>query len=282
MVKVKNMLFGFRKKKEYKVIKIYQIIDVLQAESFLFKNFILDVLSYTKELNELEYDGFEINFGAKTWKTEKGFKSGISKFKDSDIFYFKAVDKNDDVLITFENPILNLQNQPKNGILKFEISLNINLYEYDLLISFLKRKYDSFSFDYGYIVDLDDTYNHSTETKIKKGLFSQEIATNEIDYIWRFHCIGVNYGYLKSIYSFNFLNNSHLNSTAIKDIIRDGIGTFEPINEKITLWSLDDSDMQIATERCIKAGNLIAEENSFSDFLNTEDAKKFKGLMKSD
>lgn len=274
------MFFKSKKSVDYKVIKLYKVVDVLAAEKFHLKNFTLNLLDYLENELGLVHNKYEFNYNG--WRDKKSFEDNIKKMPDNRIVCVSIADKNDKSSITIENQLLNFNTPPEFGLINLELAITKSIYIHETVINFLKENYSLFPFDYGYLTQLNSKYDFTTEKRIKATILGGQLSVGEIDRAWQFHSIGVSYGYLKKIYKSNFLNNSHLNSPLIKNIIQDGIGTFTPINEKITLWSLDDSDMQIATERCIKAGKLIAEENSFSDFLNTEDAKKFKGLMKSD
>lgn len=184
--------------------------------------------------------------------------------------------------LTINNNILNFnRNQvPLKSKVSVEIALPSSIIDLNKMESFFKKLYDYFQYEYGYVVGLPEDFNFITERKIKNSFFSNSSSFKEIDRIWRFHSVGVNYGYLKNIYPLNILNKSHISQPIIRKCIDNNIGRIKQINDYLNFWYLKNDEVKDVKGFFKKSKYLIADKDSKDYFMKTKEAERFYALMK--
>lgn len=272
----------FKKKQWYKVIKLYKIVDIEQGKSIKTH----DIITYCLELFHSTQQGYpsnyEINYGQKEWKTKKGFDKGIAKVDAENIADFAAFLSESLSCLSIGNNILNIVESsiPDKSIISIEIALPSLSIDVNKMKSFFKDLYAFFQYDYGYVVELAENFDFGTERKIKKKLFGHEVSVEKSDKIWRFHSVGFNHGFLKNIYPLNILNESHITQPIISQCLTDKIGSLEQINDNLSLWFLNDHELNHVKNRFKKSKYLMNDKESIPYFLETEEAKGFHEMMK--
>ena len=169
---------------------------------------------------------------------------------------------------------------PDKSMVSIEIALPSSFINIDRMSSFFKGLYVFFQYDYGYVVELAENFDFGTERKVKKKLFGYEVSVEKIDNIWRFHSVGINHGFLKNIYPVNILNKSHISQSIVSQCLTEKIGELEQINDNVSLWLLNDHELNDVKDRFKKSKYLIADIESTDYFLKTEEAKRFHEMMK--
>lgn len=275
-------LFDLRKKQLYKVVKLYKIVNIEQAKRNNTHNIIKCCLDLVYSLLSKYPDNYEINYGKKQWKSKKGFESGILKVKEYKIFDFSASFSQSKSYICMGNSILNVieTSIPNKSVIDIEIAIPSSSSDTDKIMSFLEHLFTFFSYDYGYIVELADNFDFSTERKIKKKLFGYEVTIEEIDKIWRFHSVGINHGFLKNIYPVNVLNKSQISQTIINECLDDQLGNLKEINKQLSIWLLNDTELNQVKERFKESKYIIANQDSVNHFLESDEAKQFREEMR--
>lgn len=272
----------FKKKQLYKVIKLHKIVDIEQGKNIKIHDIIeccLDLLHSTQQSYPNDY---EINYGQKEWKTKKGFDNAIAKIKRTNIAILMASFSKSSTYFIVSNNILNVVESsiPNKSKVSVEIVLPSSSVDINEMISFFKDLYAFFQYEYGYVVELTEDFSFITERKKKKKLFGNEVSVQEIDKVWRFHSVGINYGFLKNIYPVNILNKSHITQPIINQCLTDKIGSLKQINKNLSLWLLNDHELDHVKDRFKKSKYLIADKESLAYFLETEEAKRFHEMMK--
>lgn len=175
---------------------------------------------------------------------------------------------------------MNNTNPPKISSIDIELAIEAELVKDNDIKKLLNDLYDVFSFDYGYIIELDDRYDFHTEAKINKGLLGSRTNNLDLDRQWIFHSVGVNEGYIKKLYKYNLLNHSQINQPIIKSLIERNIGKVEELNNGLKIWSLSDADFRVANEELNDSKYVIINQNNINLFMNSPEATKFNNLMK--
>jgi hypothetical protein len=276
-------LFGIgRKKKLYTVIKLFRIVNIEEAKKLELKEIITCCLDFIFLTNSLYPDNYVINFGKKSWKTNKGFLAALSNIKAEDLTLLTAYFSNNRSCLDFRNSIVNIIPSaiPEKAMVDIQISILSSSIVLDQMILFFNKMQECFSYDYGYALELDENYDFNKERKIKKGLFSQITAVERIDSIWRFHGVGILYGFVKNIYPLNILNISQINQPIINKCIQEKIGKFEWLGENLGLWILNDIELNKVRAYFQESKYVIASSNSLDYFLESVDSKKFESMMK--
>lgn len=262
----------FLKNKEYSVIKLFKIVDIDQAEEFCTQKYILDTVLYLNEEFVINFNHYLLNFGHKEWKTFNGFKKGMRKFAQTEVIDLLLTNDKRNVF-SFSNFLLNLEtNAPENGVIEIIISIEKEMFNLNKLNNFL---ISNDLFDYGYITELSTNYDFNSETKIKKGLFSQSITTDEYSVIWSQHKYAMIKGFLRKIYSYNFLNYEHCELDIIKKLKHEKIGEFTKINNNLTAWTLNEKEKEIAIKAFKNTKYLLATEDAYKLFKDSSEAVEY-------
>lgn len=272
------MRFFFKKRKEYyKVLKLFKVVDNTSAKEFSVKKFLISSIDLIKNDLRKSFRNFEINYGTNAWKSELAFNKGIKKLQDTSIITSFLATEGDDSssYFLFENSLLNSVDEPKYGILNIELAIEESLCDTLGLINFTIKKSELLDFDYGYIVGLDESYDFSSERKKKARLFGFEVSVEEIDMVWRSHGIAMNKGYFKKLYPINLINQSHLSQDIIKEFMKDEIGEFNQMNNKIVSWSLNQEQYNLALKKLQESKYLVSDELTYKRFLSTTEASEF-------
>lgn len=275
-------LFGIGDNKtHYNVLKFYKIVDIDEARKISIHKIVSHSLGLTFKVNSSYPSSYEINFGKKQWRSKKRFDIAISKIKREDIYHFTAMFSESKSSIHYVNNILNIvpSSVPMKSMISVEIAIPKLSTDYDKLMSFLGSLYNIFQYDYGYVVELSEDYHFGTERKIKKKLFGQEITIEEIDNIWRFHSVGINYGFLKDIYQINIFNKTQISQPIVEKCLKEKIGKLEQINDDVSSWVLSNDELSQVKDFFNESKYLVANKQSVRYFLDSDESKQFHALM---
>lgn len=276
-------LFGVGNKKTYyNVLKFFKIVDLDEASKINIHEIVLHSLGLIFTVNSSYPSSYEINFGEKQWRSKTGFDKAISKMKGEDIFDFTALFSESKSSIHYDNNILNVVSSsvPNKSMVSIEIAVPKLSIDYKQLMSFFSSLYNIFQYDYGYVVELSEDYDFGTERKIKKKLFDQEITIEEVDKIWRFHSVGINYGFLKDIYLINIFNKTQISQPIINKCFKEKIGKLEQINDDVSLWLLTNKELNQVQDFFKDSKYLVANKDSSRYFLDSDESKRFHDMMK--
>lgn len=251
-----NFVKSFRRK-EYKVIKLFKVVNLELAQDLKIHSFINRCLDFIFENEKILSESYEINYGIKEWKTKKGLEKGISGLKSKDIVSLLAYFNNSKTSLTFINDILNHDNPPNKSIVNLEIAIeNSETLEFNKISDFIKNLHSIFNYDYGYITHLKDNYDFHSEVKESKSLFVTKVSVGENDINRDINSLGINSGFLKGVYSINILNESHSSNPEIDHLI-EKFGAKEKITEELFMWKLNKEEKTKVEERLSKTKFLI-------------------------
>jgi hypothetical protein len=268
-------MFDFKKKHFY-LIKLYKITDQNSAKKFPTSKLIYKCIDELKSLIEISPTDFELNY-SKKYKSLKTFESALSK---SEVIYSCVGFDTEKTkcYFTVDNSMLNYVNKPKNSTIELYIQFDEKYFNSNT-IKICTTLINNFGFEYGFIHRFPKSIDGSTEKKIKRGLFSSGIKITENDLIWQFHSIGINHGYIKKLYNYNFLNKSQFENLSIKEQL-EKVGENEFISPNMLLWKISDEELK-------KLINVTSIKKSIIDipideniFLKNDEAKVLKDLMK--
>ena len=270
---MKDYVFKKKEKNVYSVIKLFKIADYKFAQEFDSHEFIINTISFINNEFETIFNDFSLNYGLKDWKTFKGLKNGIEKYPNLEIVNSLCINDLNNIFI-FTNFLLNLKtNIPEKGAIEINISVNYEKFDVNKIILYLKR-YSLF--DYGYITELTSDYDFSSETKIKKGFFGHSIINDKYGAIWSNHKYAMEKGFLRKIYPYNLLNQSHLKQEIMQKLMQNNVGTFQKINNIITMWILNEEEIKIARNSFKGTKYLLATKDAYDIFQDTQEALDYK------
>ena len=266
--------------RKYKVMKLFKIANLNEAFLFDFKKCTTECLEYIKSRQGSYPNSFEVNYGKMLWKSKEGFMRGISIIENKDLVILMANYSNCSSYLKIENAILNFTLPPLQSSIIIEIAIESVYFDDDSLLIFLKKIYNYLHYDYGYITELDESYDFETERKINKTLFGSEIKIEEADHTWRFHMLGIKEGYIKQLHLTNLINKSQLEQPVIGRLLQNKVGQLNQINENITLWSLNPSQFELANKELKASKYLMNNSDNPKLFLDTHEARSFYEKMK--
>lgn len=265
----------FFKKKKYYTINLFKVSDIQESINFDFKNYSLKCISYFSEIEYLKISEIEVNYGYKSWKTLSGYIKGVAKIANKDLTCLMAYNKDNSLIIDISNSLMNLDYPPTYGLIDLQVAISEEFYKEKDFINFINEYSEILNFDYGYIIKSN-----------KSGLFNEgnkkSIFRNKSYNLpnFRFYSIGVKEGFIKKLYKLNILNDSHVEQPIIKQLIAEGIGDLEKLNNDIFIWRLNDQDFKVANDKLNNSKYVIFNEDNPDLFLQTEEAKRFNDLMK--
>lgn len=269
-------LFGIQKTKNW-IIKLFKVTDTKTAEEFNMKECILSVIDSLSKATNITANHFELNY-RDSRRTLKGFKK-ILKDQEEIVYSFVGFDtEKTNNYFTISNPMLNWIERPENSTIDICVQLSERHAELNYVEQIADKLTKQYEFDYGYITNLPSNYDSETERKIKKGIFSNALEINEIDHVWTFHSVGILEGFIKSIYSVNYLNNSHFIDIAFKELI-SSFGKLEKIENSNYKWKLNMEELnELRKNDQINRKSIVTAN---LDFLKTKQAKLFNDRMKT-
>jgi hypothetical protein len=267
-------IFGKNKTDNW-IIKLFKITDKTSAKEFDMENCILSTIDSINDKFGFKATNFDINY-KDARKTLSGFKKALKSQKEV-VYSFVGFDSDKtNTYFTINNPMLNWTEQPENSSIDISIQISSEFAELKSIELITKNLITNFDFEYGYITKLSSNYDSGTERKIKKGLFSTNVEVNETDPVWTFHSVGILDGFIKRLYSVNYLNKSHFGNLKIKKLILE-YGITEIISDNISKWTLSSEEIDnLKNNKQIQKSSIITDDLGF---LKTEKAKVFKGKM---
>lgn len=268
-------LFG-KNKTENWIIKLFKITDNETAEKFDMENCILLAIDSILSQNSiLKATDFDINY-KDSRKTLNGFKKALKKQKEIVYSFVGFNSDKTNTNFTIDNPMLNWTEQPKNSSINISIQIASEFVELNSIELISEQLIKSFDFEYGFVTKLPSNNHSGTERKIKRGCFSTGVEINHIDHAWAFHSVGILDGFIKRLYSVNYLNKSHFTNLGIKELISEQ-GITENITNNITKWTLSSEEFdKLKNNEQIQNISIITADLGF---LKTKKAKYFKGKM---
>ncbi len=253
-----------------------KITDKDSAEKFDMKSCILLLIDSIVQQTDLNATEFDINFKS-LGKSLNGFKNDLKK-QEKVVYCFVGFDsEKTNTYFIVNNPMFNWTDKPDNSSVDVCIQIASNLCDSEKVDKIVGGLIENSDFDYGYITKLPWNFDSSSKRKLKRGLFTISSDVNEIEHAWTFHKLGVCNGFIKRIYPINYLNDSHLKSIRLKELL-SGFGTIENVNKDIYKWTLDSNEIvQLRRNEIINEISIITPELGF---LKTEKARMFYDKMK--
>lgn len=234
-----DRLFGTRSK--WQVLKLYSSVSVDKKVTVDRKILVGTLMqSFTEYFGEAP-ESFNISG---PYGIRKGQDVGLKRFKTLlqskgyDKFYDLTItNKRNSKIIEFLDTSDNLER--KGGTYGYqELIIGYQILEQQIdLLKNINAIYEVFKFDYGYITDLPDNFDLSTESKIKRSFLTLEISVTASDLNWRSQIQLVLKGKLKDIYEVNILNLKqveNLNSNQLD---------MKYLNEQFYTWTIDKKEI---------------------------------------
>jgi hypothetical protein len=267
----------FRKKKpDNWIVKLFRITDQKSAEDFNMEECIINTIKFIEQESILKPTDFDINYQI-TRKSLNGFMKALKSQKEI-VYSFVGFDSNNtNSLFVISNPMLNWTKKPDNSSIDVCIQIASNIIDSEKVDKIAKGLIESYDFDYGYITKLPWNYDSNSERKLKIGLFSITSDVNETDHAWTFHKLAVLDGFIKRLYPINYLNDSHVKSSKLKELLSN-FGAIENVTKRIYKWTLDSNEIEI-----LKKNEDIYEMSIITpglEFLKTDKAKVINNKMK--
>jgi len=237
---------------------------------------ILLTIDLISQKPKLKASDFDLNY-KESRKTLNGFKKVLQRQKEIAYSFVGFDSDKSNTYFTVSNPMLNWIEQPKNSTIDICIQIASEFAEQNFIEQITEQLIKRYDFEYGYITKLPSNYDSGTERKIKKGLFSTSVEVNEVDHAWTFNSIGILDGFIKRIYSINYLNKSHLFELSKIELLSK-YGDIENITENISKWALNTQEFEsLKNNEQIEQMSIITSDLGF---LKTEKSKLFKDKMK--
>ncbi|WP_258097558.1 hypothetical protein [Marinoscillum pacificum] len=238
----------------------------------------IQAVELIERLSGIKATDFSLNYTSKSYKTIKGFVSRYQKYKDV-VYCDVGFNSNEtNTFFSISNSLLNyLKNakRPEKDVIQMRFQINDELVNEDEIQTISEELIKKFDFQYGYIHKFP-TSKFCGERKVKRGLFSTTTTFDKTDQVWRNHEIGILHGYLKKLYSINYLNESQVNNQVISQFLKSHGGCTQ-ISEEISKWSLSNHDFQVVSNLPeLKDSMIVTDDLSF---LNNPEAKQFKAKM---
>lgn len=276
-------VFNFKKeRKKYIVIKLFKVVNFEQSKTFPMKECFKLFSMFFKDNIGTFPNSTSINYQSKSWKSYNGFLKGVLNKKDSDIvwLYSGFNDEKNQNLFTISNTMMNYNRQPEKQTIVINISIDYKRVDVKDILRFLNNIYTIFNFDYGYRLFLKDNFYFHTERKKTTWYKKEHHFLKDLDRQWSVYNIGVIEGFIKKVYKFNILNDSHLSQPVIQSLIGSGVGEIQSLNDKLSIWHLSEDDYKKASQQLNQSKYVIYNKEYPSLFIETEDAKKFENLTK--
>ena len=273
--------FGKKKLEDYKVIKLYKVVTIDEAKKINIQDCALKCLDLIY-LSCSKYPNiYSVNFGGRQWKSKRGFISALAEMKNIDIVDLEATFSDSRSSFYIDNNILNYKSSvPLRSIVTVELAIPSLTNNVQSVISIIRELYAYLQYDYGYCVELNEGFDFGTERRVKKSILGNKVSVEDVDTVWRFHSVGIKYGFLKNVYPINVLNKAHMSQPILNRCILNEFGTFELINDKISLWILNSAELSKVKKLFEKSKYLISNKASNMYFLDSEEAKQFYSEMK--
>ena len=240
-----------KKKVEYDILKLYSVIDSEKTNQFDIKACIKTCETFFNKLLKKEPDFYELNYGLKTWKSSSAYNIGLQKVDAQKIGYLSIFDLTTESTLTISYNHANIDSD--FSFVEVLIAVNIPFLDLIKQSDFIENMHFKFGFNYGYGLNLDNTFDFVTERKIKKSFFgfssSSSISKKDID--WRKSINKIKDGYVKKIYPFNLLNQNQFQSSQINHFICKGIGEVTTINKNLIIWNLNENELLSLKEQMI-------------------------------
>lgn len=276
-------MIGLFKKKYFKVLQLYKIVDSEKDDVILAKNCALLISNFFLEYFGEYPNHYTLDYSNEYWKTNKGFKSALQKKENQDLMYVWqgiSTKRKTDNHAVLSNPFKNFSKKPKKYAVNLELVLTKEKFDLNKVNSFLKEFYNVLSYDYCFMQELDDTYDFSSGNK--RNINGKENVLHDVFYVWQKRVVAIQYGCLVNVFEINYLNSSQMDRPEIKSYLERGLGTFECLNKYITIWKLSLAERNQVQKELSETEILMAVDPSRNKFLKTEDAKKFKEWMDYD
>lgn len=265
-----------RNRSENWIIKLFKITDSQSAELFDMENCILTTIDSITQRTDLPATDFDINYKNSN-KTLNGFKKALKNQKEI-VYNFVGFDSDKtNTYFTISNPMLNYTEKPKTSKIDICIQISSDFLNQKSIEQIAEQLIDGYEFEYGFITKLPANYDSFTERKMKKGPFSTGVEVNEIHHAWTFHSVGIREGFIKRLYSFNYLNSSHFANADFEYLVLNH-GIVEKLTSDITKWTLNTEQLdRLKNNKIINEISIITPR---LEFLKTDKAKAFNDKMK--
>jgi hypothetical protein len=264
-------------KKYYHAIKLYKVVDGLNAQSFPSSQLTERLVIYFNQTFGSTPDFLNVNYG-REFKTFDGFNKALKKKSEIDQIYVAFDSAQTNCYFSFSNPVTHSKKKPLNSMIELVICLGDQFFNTEKSKQLVKELLQDYDFQYGYIQRFEKNVSYATERKMKVNFLYTSSNGHPIDRVWTFHSVGIQHGYLKKLYNINYLNKSQFEDKDLKILI-DSFGTKEMLNENILCWTISDNDIEELMKQSIMQIKLIQFDLDKNLFVQSDDAKKISLLM---
>jgi hypothetical protein len=265
------------KKKYYYAIKLYKIVDGLNAQSFPTAQLTERLVGYFHQAFESSPDFLTVNYG-KEYKTFDGFNKALKKKSEIDQVFVAFDSERTNCYFSLSNPVTYAKKKPQNSMIELIICLGEDFFNADKSKQLVKELLQDYDFEYGYIQKFEKNVSSTTERRMKVNFLYTSSDGHPIDRVWPFHSVGIKHGYLKKLYNVNYLNKSQFDDKDLKILI-DTFGIKERLGDNILCWTISDKDIEELMKKSIMPTKLIQFDLDKNLFVQSDDAKRFNLLM---
>lgn len=253
------------------------VSDQQFALEFNTEELILKTVELLKDFTGLRSHSFTFNYSDKITRTIKGFRARFKKYSEVVDCFVGFDSNNTNTYFRVANPLLNYVStakRPSNSTIQISIQIDESIIKINEVSSLAEKLISDFSFEYGYIHKFPSK-KFIGETLVKKGFFNTSISIGEKDHIWTNHQIGFLSGYIKKLYSINYLNKSHMKNLLLSDFINQ-YGEYKEVSNEVYKWELRNKELQSLKnldsikDSCIVTNDLRFLDNAISKELKAK------------
>lgn len=272
----------FKKNKGHnRLLNLSRAVSQVEAEAFDTKQ-LIDFLLVEFDKMNLELSHFYVTgpYPNNGWTTKKGFLNGLKKKNYRNIHHLLISDSKDYMFMSFTNWSHNYTIESKYDSIAFSLMVDENFLTNEELVSFGKKLHSVLNFEYGYVFIQSKKFSIS-EGKIKRGLFTHSESNNPKFTRWLAYDSATKFGFIRSIYQFNFLTKAHFENEYLREVIQN-IGKLDDQGD-YCVWALSPEEVEMTLNRLSNSPALV-ENSQFADTeigkLIQEEVDKFREANK--
>jgi hypothetical protein len=242
-----------------KLLKLYKTVSQSEAETFNTKSLIDFLLSEFNNFN-LNLNNFYITgpYPDDGWKTKTGFLNGLNKKNFKNVHHLIISDSEELMLLNFQNWSHNNTIEVDSDSISIELMFDEELISDKELTSLGVRLYEFLNFEYGYVFTQSKNFSIS-EGKVINGFLSYSEKENPEYQKWSKYTSAIKFGFIRNIYSLNFLSKGHLENQELSNLIKS-IGQLEN-HKNFSIWSLTKSEIEQALKLLKTSPSLVKNES---------------------
>ncbi len=259
------------------ILNLFRITDMSYARAFDWKELLQTVTKMIASATGAEPTGYSANLSNKAWSSWDGFVRCVQRYRVLTHAYFSY--ERDGLVCKYSNSLVGFTDPPLIGSISLMISSPEALMSQEHLLHMAEDIFAILPFEYGYAHALEDDWIPGLEKRIRRTFFGSSVEVRKEDSAWLYHMIGIQHGYMRSVYPFNILNPSQARNPAVVDLLANGIGKLSPLKGDLVLWTIPEAEVPVALRALAASGSIIWHEWGQEEFLKNPLARRFYESM---